>query len=80
MDDIQCSSFGVDGVAHLQEVLEMGIDILICLSVEWTSLDHIHQTSLQLKTVIAGLVLVQSSRDVATGRGRELTKRLLGHG
>ena len=58
----------------------MGIGILGCLSTEQTCLNRVHQSSFQLKTVIAGLVLVQSSRNVATGRGRELTKSLLGHG
>ena len=58
----------------------MGIGILGCLSTERTSLNHVHQSSLQLKAVIAGLVLVQSRGNVATGQDRELTKRLLGHG
>ena len=47
----------------------MGIGILGCLSAERTCLDHVHQSSFLLKAVIAGLVLVPSSRDVATGRG-----------
>ena len=79
-DVIQSSSSGVDGITHLQEVLEMGIGILRCLSVEWTCLDHVHESSLQLKAVIAGLVDIQSSRNVTAGRGRKLTKRLLSHG
>ena len=58
----------------------MGIGILRCLSTERTCLNHIHQSSFQLKAVISGLVLVQSSRNVATGRGRELTKSLLAMG
>ena len=58
----------------------MGIGILGCLSAERTCLDHIHESSLQLKAVIAGLVDVQSSRNVATGQGRELMKSLLCHG
>ena len=58
----------------------MGIGILECLSVERTCLDHIHESSLQLKAVIAGLVDVQSSRNVATGWGRKLTESLLSHG
>ena len=70
----------VDGVTHLQEVLEMGIGILGCLSTERTCLDHIHESSLQLKAVIAGLVDVQSSRNVATGQGRKLMESLLSHG
>ena len=51
MDNIQCSSFGVDDVTHLQEVLEMGIGILGCLSAERTCLDHVHESSLQLKAM-----------------------------
>ena len=73
-DDIHRSTLGVDGVTHLQKVLEMGIGILGCLSIERT------QSSFQLKAIIAGLALVQSSRNVAAGRGRELTESLLGHG
>ena len=80
MDVIQSSSSGVDGVTHLQEVLEMGIGILGCLSAERTCLNHIHESSLLLKAVIAGLVDIQSSRNVATGQGRELMKGLLSYG
>ena len=58
----------------------MGIGILGCLSAERTCLDHVHESSFQLKAVIAGLVDVQSSRNVATGRGRKLTESLLSHG
>ena len=68
-DNIHRSSFGVDGVTHLHEVLEMGVGIFGCLSTEWTSLDHVLQSSFQLKDVIASLFLVQSSRNVAIGRG-----------
>ena len=68
-DNIHRSTLGVDGVTHLQKILEMGIGILGCLSIERTCLDHVHQSSLQLKAVIAGLFLVQSSRHVAAGRG-----------
>ena len=45
----------------------MGIGILGCLSAERTCLDHVHESSLQLKAVIAGLVDIQSSRNVAAG-------------
>ena len=38
----------------------MGIGILGCLSAERTCLDHVHQSSFQLKAVIAGLVLVNA--------------------
>ena len=58
----------------------MGIGILGCLSAEQTCLDHVHEFGLQLKAVIAGLVDVQSSRNVVTGRGRKLTENLLSHG
>ena len=51
----------------------MGIGILGCLSAEQTCLDHVHEFGLQLKAVIAGLVDVQFSRNVVTGRGRKLT-------
>ena len=80
MDIIQSSSSGVDGVTHLQEILEMGIGILGCLSAERTCSDHIHKSSLQLKAVISGLVGVQSSSNVATRRGGKLTESLLSHG
>ena len=80
MDIIQSSSSGVDGAAHLQEVLEMGVGTLGCLSAEWACLDHIHESSLQLKAVIVGLVDIQSSRNVAAGRGRKLAESLLSHG
>ena len=43
---------------------------------EWTCLDHVHESSLQLKVVIAGLVDIQSSRNVAAGRGRNQTESL----
>ena len=79
-DVIQSSSSGVDGITHLQEVLEMGIGILRCLYAERTCLDHIHESSLQLKAVIAGLVDIPSSRNVATGRGRKLMESHLSHG
>jgi hypothetical protein len=55
-DVIQCSFSGVDGVTHLQEVLEMSIGILGCLSAKRTCLGHVHESGLQLKAVIAGLV------------------------
>ena len=58
----------------------MGIGILGCLSAEQTCLDHVHESSLQLKVVIAGLVDIQSSRNVAAGRGGKLTESLLSHG
>ena len=80
MDVIQSSSSGVDGVTHLQEVLEMGFGILGCHSAERTCLDHVHESSLQLKAVIAGLVGIQSSRNVATGWGRKLMESLMSHG
>ena len=67
-------------VTHLQEVLEMGIGNLGCLTAERTCLDHVHESGLQLKAVIAGLVDIQSSRNVAAGRGRKLTECLLSHG
>ena len=56
----------------------MGIDILGCLSTERTCLNHVHQSRFELKAIIA-LVIVQSSRDVAAGRGQLLSKSL-GHG
>ena len=37
-------------------------------------MNHVHQSRLELKAVIA-LVIVQSSRDVAAGRGRVLSER-----
>ena len=76
MDVIQSSSSGVDGVTHLQKVLEMGIGILGCLFAEQTCLDHVHKSSLLLKAVIAGLVSIQSSRNVAAGRGGLLMESL----
>ena len=54
----------------------MGIGILGCLSAEWTCLDYVHESSLQLKAVITGLVDVQPRRDVAAGWGRKLTESL----
>ena len=54
----------------------MGISILGCLSAEQTCLDHVHESSLQLKAVIAGLVSIQSSRNVAAGRGGKLMESL----
>jgi hypothetical protein len=46
----------------------MSVGILRCLTVEWTCLDHVHQSRLELKAIIS-LVTVQSSRDVGVGRG-----------
>ena len=65
---IHHSASGVDGTTHFQEVLELGVSILGCLTAGRTCLNHVHQSSLELKTIIA-LVIVQSSRDVAAGRG-----------
>ena len=54
----------------------MGFGILGCLSAERTCLDNVHESSLQLKAVIAGLVSIQSSRNVAAGWGGKLTESL----
>ena len=74
-DVIHCSASGVDGTTHFQKILEMrkkilemSVSILGCLTVEQTCLNHVHQPRLELKAIIA-LVIVQSSRDVATGQG-----------
>jgi hypothetical protein len=58
-----CSACRVDCAAHFQEVLEMSVGILGCLTIEGTCLDHVDKPSLQLKAFIA-LVGVQSSRDI----------------
>jgi hypothetical protein len=68
LDISQCSAFGVDCAAHFQEVLKMSIGILLCLTTERTCLDHVDKPRLQLKAFIA-LVGIQSSRDMAAGRG-----------
>jgi hypothetical protein len=59
--------------------LKMSVGILWCLSTEGTCLDHVDKTSLYLKAISA-LVIDQSSRDMAIGRGWELTECLLSHG
>ena len=78
MDIIHRGTSGVDSAAHFQEILKVSVGILRCLPTEWTRLNHVHQSRLELKAIIA-LVIVQSSRDVAAGRGRVLLKSL-GHG
>ena len=75
MDVIHRGTSGVDGAAHFQEILKMSVGILRCISTEWTRLNHVHQSRLELKAIIA-LVIVQSSRDVAAGRGRVLPESL----
>ena len=78
MNIIHRGTSGVDGAAHFQEVLKVSVGILGCLATEWTRLNHVHQSRLELKAIIA-LVIVQSSRDVAPGWGRVLPKSR-GHG
>ena len=57
-DIIHHSASGIDSSTHFQEVLEVSDGILTCLSVEQTHLNHVHQSRLELKTIIA-LVGVQ---------------------
>ena len=76
-DIIHRSTSGVDSNTHFQEILEVSFGILECLFTIWTHLNHVHQSRFELKIIIA-LVGVQSSRDVAAGRGRVLMKSL-GH-
>ena len=52
------STLGVDGTTHFQEILEVSVGILECLFTEWTHLNHVHQSRLELKTIIS-LVGVQ---------------------
>ena len=68
MNIIHHDTSRVDGAAHFQEVLKVSVGILGCLATKWTHLNHVHQSLLELKAIIA-LVIVQSSRDVAAGRG-----------
>ena len=37
------------GLAQLQEILEMGIGVLILLATEWARLHHVYEAGLQLK-------------------------------
>ena len=67
-DIIHCSASGVDGTTHFKKILEMSVSILGCLTAEQTCLNHVHQPRLELKAIIA-LVIVQSSQDVAAGQG-----------
>jgi len=78
MNIIHRGTSGVDSAAHFQEILKVSVGILRCLSIEWTRLNHVHPSLFELKAIIA-LVGVQSSRDVAAGRGRVLPESL-GHG
>ena len=78
MDIIHRGTSEVDSAAHFQEILEVSIGIFGCHSIEWTRLNHVHQSRFVIKAIIA-LVIVQSSRNVATGRGRVLPENL-GHG
>ena len=76
---IHRSAFWVDYATHFQKILKLSVGILWCLSAEGTCLDHVDKTSLYLKAISA-LVIDQSSRDMAIGRGWELTECLLSHG
>ena len=76
---IHRSASWVDYAAHFQKILKMSVGILSCLSAEGTCSDHVDKTSLYLKAISA-LVIVQSSRDMAIGRGWELMECHLSYG
>ena len=42
-------------LAELQEVLEMGVCVLIRLATEWTSLHHVYEAGLQLKVHVLNI-------------------------
>jgi hypothetical protein len=65
MNIIHCSAFGLI-VLHTSRKFCVGV--LRCLTTEATFLDHVDKSGLQLKAFSA-LVGVQSSRDMAAGRG-----------
>jgi hypothetical protein len=75
MDVSHRSASVVDGTTHFQEILEMSVGILRCLTAERICLNQVHQSRLELKAIIA-LVTIHSSRDVAAGWDRVLTKSL----
>jgi len=52
-DVIHHSASWVDSTTHFQDVLEMRVGILGCLSAERIRLNHAHQSRFELKAIIA---------------------------